>query len=501
MENLLVKITQLYNKHKKSPKTIEKLTYYVEKQLPVLLDKYDAQEKRRIYLERESKHYINSFLSHPEFQYFYIKNTDTFIEYNGCDYKIIPEDNLWFKILNDITEKKTLLEWKQQIKSQIIEKIKKKKILVSIPESQTIQNMINFFTPILFSNKEKVKYFFAIIGDNILRKSSQNNYFVQEKSKDFFEILENLSGYYFDNNLNITNNFKFKYRGQAYNNSRLIYFNNNIKNKSVWFSFIKENFLNFIVLCSHYSTRYVNAENYCLQRNNSFKNEIYFLKNNTKEQIVNNFIQKYTDDYSGNKVHSTDMQFLWNMFLKEKNIENIIYKVELENILRNKLTYSSGHYLNINTTYQDKIKVFKTFLDKYIIYDDDDELEISEIHKIFQNNNEYNISENLLEQLINHYTSYRSEDGKTIKNISCNLWNKQQEILEAFENKFNKTEIVQGTLNNYITIFDTYILYCKYSNNNNKILTVSKKYFEKYVIKLIPDEFIINNNILLTYWN
>ena len=33
-------------------------------------------------------------------------------------------------------------------------------------------------------------------------------------------------------------------------------------------------------------------------------NEIYFLKNNTKEQIVNNFIQKYTNDCSGNKVHS-----------------------------------------------------------------------------------------------------------------------------------------------------------------------------------------------------
>ena len=84
--------------------------------------------------------------------------------------------------------------------------------------------MINFFTPILFSNKEKVKYFFAIIGDNILGKSSQNNYFVQEKSKEFFEILENLSGYYFDNKLNISNNFKFKYRGQSYSNSRLIYF-------------------------------------------------------------------------------------------------------------------------------------------------------------------------------------------------------------------------------------------------------------------------------------
>ena len=45
MENLIVKITQLYEKHKKSPKNLEKLSYYVEKQLPALLDKYDAQEK------------------------------------------------------------------------------------------------------------------------------------------------------------------------------------------------------------------------------------------------------------------------------------------------------------------------------------------------------------------------------------------------------------------------------------------------------------------------
>ena len=45
-------------------------------------------------------------------------------------------------------------------------------------------------------------HFFAIIGDNILGKTSVNNYFVQEKSKEFFEILENLSGYYFDNKLN-----------------------------------------------------------------------------------------------------------------------------------------------------------------------------------------------------------------------------------------------------------------------------------------------------------
>ena len=268
----------------------------------------------------------------------------------------------------------------------------------------------------------------------------------------------------------------------------------------IWCS-IKENFLNFIVLCSHYSTRYINAENYALQRNELFKKEIFYLKHNSKEEIINTFIEKFTYQDLSSKIHSSDMQFLWNMFLKEKNIENIIYKVELENILRNKLNYNSGHYINLNTSHGDKIKIFKTFFDNHIVYDDDDELEISEIHKIIQTLNINNISENLLEELISHYTSYQSEDGKTIKNISCKLWNKQQEILESFENKFNKPDSVLSKTNNYISIYDAYILYCKYSNNNNKILTVSKKYFEKYIIKLIPNEFLWNNNILIKYWS
>lgn len=501
MEKLIVKITQLYDKHKSSTKTLEKLSYYIDKQLPALLDKYNAQEKQLIFLEKESKRYINNFLSNEDYQYFYIKSTDTFIEYNGIDYKIIPEDNLWFTILNDITEKKTLLECKQKIKTKIINYIKNKSLFQSIPESHTIQNMINFFTPILFSNKEKVKYFFAIVGDNILNKSNQNNYFVQDKSKEFFEIIENLSGYYFEKKINIIKNFKFKYRGQAYNTSRLIYFNNNIKNKSVWFSFIKENFLNFIVLCSHYSTRYINAENYASHRQLNFKNDIFYLKYNTKTQIIDTFLSKFIFSETNSKIHSTDMQFLWSLFLKEKNIENIIYKVELENILRDKLEYNSAYYMNINSKLLSNIIIFKDFFSKDIEYDDDDELEISEIYKIMQTKNQNNINEQLLIELITHYTTYTSEDGKVIKNISCKLWNKQQDILEAFENKFNKPQLKETQEHQYISLYDAYVLYCKYSNNNNKILTVSKKYFEKYVHKLIPIEFIHNKNISLDYWD
>ena len=53
MESSLVKITNLYEKYKSSPNTIQKLEYYLSSQLPSLLDKYYEHEKQRIFLETD----------------------------------------------------------------------------------------------------------------------------------------------------------------------------------------------------------------------------------------------------------------------------------------------------------------------------------------------------------------------------------------------------------------------------------------------------------------
>ena len=62
------------------------MDFYVNKQLPGLLKKFDDQEKN-LFLQKESDKYINDFLTNPEKQYFYIKNTDIFIFYDGEIYK------------------------------------------------------------------------------------------------------------------------------------------------------------------------------------------------------------------------------------------------------------------------------------------------------------------------------------------------------------------------------------------------------------------------------
>ena len=78
--------------------------------------------------------------------------------------------------------------------------------------------------------------------------------------------------------------------------------------------------------------------------------------------------------------------------------------------------------------------------------------------------------------------------------VKCVLWDKKKDISEAVQKKFNKT------ITSDLSLYDAYVMYCKYSNNNGKLLTVSKKYFYKYIDRIIPEQYIQNNYILFSFW-
>ena len=71
--------------------------------------------------------------------------------------------------------------------------IKEQSLFNIVPESITIQNVINSLYPILFSSKYAAKYFLTVIGDNILKKNNNHIHFVPLYSKIFIRELNNLS--------------------------------------------------------------------------------------------------------------------------------------------------------------------------------------------------------------------------------------------------------------------------------------------------------------------
>jgi len=496
----LVKIESLYEKYKLSPNTIKKLEFYINDELPTLLDKYFKEEKERLVLEKETSKYISNFLANNHF--FYIAQTDIFIKYEGKNYNFINEDELWVIILKDITTHALLIEFKKTIKNLIIKKIKEKSLFHTIPESYTVQFVINFFTPTLFDTKEDVKHFMTLIGDNVLNKSSDLYYFVPIESKLFFDTLESMVCYNFGTKLNITSLIRYRYRGEDYQKSRLIYFTKSISNKSCWLSFLKDNLFNFLAVCCHYSARHVNANTYVGKRNVGFQNKILYLKNNTKNELVRKFSEKMLIKEENHKIRAKDLFFLWKIYLKNENLPNVICKAEFETIVKSAIDNTNNFFTGVQSNYLDNTKLLQKFWETQMSKDVDEEIEISELHallmKWLEDNNKIStgFDEASLGDIVAYfYDDVVIENGKFLMGVGCNLWNKQGDILEAFQNKFNKS------VDKNITLYDSYVMYCKYSNNNDKLLTVSKKYYYKYINQVIPEEYIKEGSILLSYWD
>jgi hypothetical protein len=499
MTTIYEKIGQLHEKYKDSPKTIDKLNTYIHKHLPQLLENYNQKEKKNLYLEKESERYINEFLTDPNLQFFYISTTDTFIKYTGQNYDIINEDEVWYTILNDITQKNTLIEWKQKIKNTIIKNIKNNSITNTIPDSHTVQQIIRFFTPTLLNSKIDVKHFLTILGDNILGKQKHIINLTSPESKNFFSTLDQYCQCYFKSTINICDNIKFTYRNYDYNSCRIIYFTKSIIN-NFWFHFLKNNIFNIIAVSCHYSNRFKNADHYLsTSKNIIFKKKILYRKNFTDEVIIDTFIEKMITkkDTSQMTIHFREIYLLWKIYLEINNLPTIMCKSSFEQIIKNKINYANNYFTGIESKYLSDIKIFQKFWTNNIIDDDDDEIEISELFNLLKKNHNVDFSEEDFSNMIKYfYTDIIIENDKIIKNIKCQLWDKQRDV----SNFFTEYNWDIDYSNKNISLINAYKLYCTYTTTNN-LLTVSKNYFHRYIDRIIPQQYISNNNISKDYWS
>jgi hypothetical protein len=188
--------------------------------------------------------------------------------------------------------------------------------------------------------------------------------------------------------------------------------------------------------------------------------------------------------------------------LKNKNIPNTVLKTEFEEIIKGKLENVNNIFKNCQSNFLENVKIFKKFWGETIEPDSNNEIEISELHTIMikwisdNNKSSNNFSEENLQDMIEYfYDDINVKDEKFLSGIKCNLWDKLGDIKEAFNKKFDKQ------FDKNLKIYDAYVMYCKYVNNNGKLLTVSKGYFYKFLENVVPGDFIENGCILKCYWD
>jgi hypothetical protein len=516
------KIDEIYQKYSENEYMLTKISNYICLQLPSIFNNIEElriERTNRIRaLSTEQDNFIQYFLNNN--QYFYVPTTELFFFYDGLHYYEINEDDILYQVLSTISKERNLMSWKQRTKINIMKRIKENSLLASIPESDTIQFVLDILSPILFANRAEAKYFLTILGDNILRKNTNLIHFIYPKSKQFLQTLHNICQATIGCGLAQT--FKYKYYEHEYQECRLVKINETVKSELAWSSNITQYALDIIAVACHYSIRYKSSDEYLLESSNNIEllNSVFFMKDIQPNNLIRQFIDEFLDIAP---LHTTivtsvahepnmniswkNMQYLWKQFLETKNLPSIVFMQTLKQHVVEQLKHyykeDQDVFVGVYSKHLPAIQKFLSFWNETMIFDETEtDLEIEEIIILFkkwcQSKNETSsqlTDKKILDLIMNYYPNVEVEQEKYILKTRSILWDKQMDIVVALD---KLKGILRSDTNinsmNY-SIYDAYSFYCKQNNMQN----VSKSYFEKYIVDNF-NEYIVDSKFLSSEW-
>lgn len=501
-------VEKLYEKYKDNEYMLQRIYNHVHVYLPNTLENESKNREKKqnlnSYLSEEQQIFIQVFLSKNN--YYYLSNNNFYYEYNGKDYFIVKEDEIIHKLLSTISKDRTLLQWKHKTKANIIKQIKDRNLFTSIPETDTIQNILNALYPSFFTSKNSAKHFLTIIGDNILKKNSDLTFMVSQKMRQFLDELEAVAISSIGNG-NVSYKFVTKYHEtHSFNNSRLIKMNENFSNE-YWRDLLKKIGLNLLCVAAHYSNRYISSDNFLnTKSDDEIINYTYTLKNTTENGLVQKFIgeflEKTCDDF---KIEWKNLHFIWKQFLSNNNLPNVIFSNALKNIFKSSIKYDelSDSFIGITSKYLPVYKDFIQFWETTIINttspDFENEFEIDEISSLFKSWSKTKnvLSEENIIKVLKHFFASDVIEDKYVLNITSTIWNKSADIECSIS--YIKEQISQNYKLSLISFDDIYNHYQKFCTEHSLKFIVSKRYFEKYLYYKFS-EFIVYEKFVKMDW-
>ena len=532
-EETMRHIRELYETYKNSPymlsKTKNLLCYQSTHILKNIMNTHEDRIIRIETLSTEQDIFIDSFLNHN--QYFYVANTEKFFYYDGTQYFELSEDDIIHRILTQISQGRQLMSWKQKTKVNIMKRIKETSLLKTVPESDTIQSVLNALHPAFFNTKSAAKYFLTVLGDNLLKKNIDSDivHFVQPVAKTFIRKINEHSLLYFGSHIFQT--FRYKYHDHDYSNCRLIHFQESVKNEELWKTMINAHILDILCVAVHYSTRYISSDDYILKYCNEtdFTRRVFYLRDCSQEELVRQFVAAYlimprsrsgsgtfitnpdTEGTTPGRISWKNMQYLWKHYLNSQNLPTIMYQQTLKSQLVDSLkeyVLEEDVFQGVFSRHLPHIQRFMQFWEENMVEDSSEtDFELDELSFLFKrwnapkNKDPMQITDVQMLDIIEHYyPNIPIEKSKYIHHMRCVLWDKQMDIqiaLEYIKDQLRNQDILVQTP---VSIHEIYIQYCKYFSTETKDgLIASKSYFEKYVFEHYSP-FLVDSRLSIEWY-
>ena len=509
-------LDDLIKKYKDNEYVSTRLSNYIERTLPglleynVIIQKQRTDKKRQ--LTNDHEEFISRFLNKNE--YFYSSYSELFLYYDGIHFTIFNEDDIHHKILSMITNENILMQWKHKTNNSILKKIKDKSPIGTIPESTTIQFVIGKLYPEYFPSRNTAKYFLTIIGDCINAKQTGVHstliYIINPLLKELMREIS-IQCYSFFGIPTILNNIKYKFHDHNLMDVRLV--KHAIQTNKIICTELSKHMIDLLCVASHYSSRYGSADGFLDQCHELklVEHALYLTKtasNETldtadkinkaiKENILSNFINKKLTPLNNSKISFKNMNFLWRLHITDECVPNVIFQTSFKLLLKDKLKYDeeTDSYLDVTSTYLPNVSSFIKFWDATITFDstNDYEIELDELVDLYKHwSNKNNcIQPNIMIELLQHFYQKQITDNRYVHNIKCTVWDKYADVINSLELfKLKCSELNEKSA----SLYDAYIDYV----NTKHAFFVSKSYFDRVSIEVLGN--YISDEIISAKW-
>lgn len=518
-------INDIIDKCKEDKYMRSRLLIHLKDILPNALENeyktHKENEKRKELLEQELHSFQTYFLATN--LYYFLPSNSSFYIYDGTDYKYIKEDDIIYKVLSTVTyDNKDLIDWKHKTKVSLIKKIKERTLLKHIiPETTTIQKVLNLLAPTHFRTRNEAKYFLTCIGDNILKKSTDVTFYVSPSSRDKVNELDKMCSIVLGIN-NIKNNFVSRYNENvSMQKCRLIKMRNGNGMYDSWVNILRSDGLNLLCVAVHYSTSHGSGDKF-LEKRDELCDYTLFLKNNSQETIVERFCKDYiqldVEDAINNtsKTKTTmtwrNLQYIWKCYLSKMSIPSVVYINTLKGMLIDKYKYdeATDSFLNITSRFIPVVSDFILFWTNTVTTCSKtigNDYEVDELCSLFykyvkENPSMFSTAGKIVEDDILNILRFYFPDieiiaNKYILNIECSLWDKCADIVTILDDAkvcFQKEKEISE--DKVISFDDLYKFYLKRKKGE---ITMSKSYFEKFIENYLK-QYIVYSRVISEKW-
>ena len=502
---------KILDKYQNNHNMMTKLMMFLTKVIPNTVSKYDNltdSVKMRITNENElGNTFISTFVN--THRYFYNSFTDIFYKYDGLYFNPVNGDAIHQHLFNAISADDTMRDLKFILRKEGIKYVKKRSPLFSIPETTTIQRIIDLLTPDFFPTRHHAKYFLVVIGEcilnrigdaskdkeaplnisaNIIDNMSELIYLCNPNSKEMISEINNCLHKHLGSKIYFPN-IKYKFNiSHTYKKCRILTSNVDIKSPS----YDVFNTIEFLCVAISYAKRYDTGDTFLFNCTEPTISETtLFLSNNTPDSILSLFANSLTQ-CSSSSISIKNMMFIWRKFASEHGIASIIPQEQVKLGLKQKIPFdeSNDEFTGVTSIHLPVVTQFISFWNTTIKCNNDDDenniydvLEIDEINILFKKFNNHMskpVNDSFIVDIIHHYFPNVHMKDKSIY-ASCTLWDKRSVVLNAINDSLKK--------DSSINMYDMYNEYCNSNSIERKrkhginssstlLLNVNKTYFE-----------------------